>query len=120
MGPKDSAMDWTNAVGIKWKLPHVLNHCMRNGGSYQKWHYAIAQWILKAVPPFSSHIAFNKQCIPENQLRPDIVITNVEEKTKTIIDISVPFEGEDAAFEKAREAKIAKYQPLKQALQDKG
>ena len=51
-------------------------------------------------------------------LKPDIVVLNECTKEAWVIDVTVPFEGEDTL--EAREGKIAKYGHLREVLAAKG
>lgn len=61
---------------------------------------------------------FNHHTVEPIWLCPDIVV--IKDKNKTIINISITFEGYQVAFIKARDAKILKYNQLYQILQGKG
>ena len=52
-------------------------------------------------------------------LKPDLAILNRDKSEAYVVDVAVPFEGEDS-FRAARQAKEDKYNHLKQVLQAKG
>ena len=52
-------------------------------------------------------------------LRPDLVLWHKDQKV-TIIDVTVPYESDEKAFEKARNEKKTKYQPVADWLRNNG
>ena len=62
-----------------------------------------------------------EQSVPGDgrSLRPDLVILNKEKSEAYVVDVTIPFEGEDS-FQVARKAKEDKYFHLKQVLLSKG
>ena len=52
-------------------------------------------------------------------LKPDLVILNKDTSEAYVIDVTIPFEGEDS-FKAARQGKVDKYSHLKRVLQEKG
>uniref|UniRef100_A0A914Z4N0 Uncharacterized protein n=1 Tax=Panagrolaimus superbus TaxID=310955 RepID=A0A914Z4N0_9BILA len=58
--------------------------------------------------------------ITASTLRPDITIIDEKKKEVILIDITCPYENLPAAFCKAREKKLEKYQPIKAELEDQG
>ncbi|KAH1177351.1 hypothetical protein KIL84_011053 [Mauremys mutica] len=55
-----------------------------------------------------------------SQLRPDILITNKDQKKIMIVDVTVPFENRTLAFRDAKAQKVEKYAPLAKTLRAKG
>ena len=102
-------------------LGHVLNACTPNAGLMRERHNTILQRLVKAVPREAGD-KFVEQKIRDSagDLRPDLVILNSERKTATIVDVTIPYEGEVASFEAARAEKLRKYHPLKEWLIDQG
>ncbi|KMQ93283.1 reverse transcriptase-2 [Lasius niger] len=54
------------------------------------------------------------------ELRPDLVVRHEPSKRVVICDVTVPFENRWPSFEEAKARKIAKYQPLAEALERQG
>ena len=54
---------------------------------------------------------------PEHN-RPDLVVLDRENNKIIVVDVTIPFEGEQDSLKKAREAKLVKYNNLKTWLQD--
>ena len=52
-------------------------------------------------------------------LKPDLVILNKDTSEAYVIDVTIPFEGEDS-FRAARQGKVDKYSHLKRVLQERG
>lgn len=95
-------------------LPHVLQHCMTNSATMQRRHNSVLDRIKTAATGKGyAVIAENQQVLPNVRLRPDLVIT--KDNVAHIIDVTIPFD-EPVAFDQAREAKIRKYDIIKQHL----
>ena len=99
-------------------LGHVLNACMLNActpnaGLMRERHNTILQRLVKAVPREAGD-KFIEQKIRDStgDLRPDLVILNSKRKTATIVDVTIPYEGEVTSFEAARAEKLRKYHPV--------
>lgn len=62
-----------------------------------------------------------EQTVPGDRsgLKPDLVVLNREKSEAYVVDVVVPFEGEDS-FRAARQAKEDKYSVLKLVLREKG
>ena len=90
-------------------LPHVLNHCMRYSETMRKRHNLIVDQIKKAASPRFEILAENQECGVRG-LRPDLVISKGDRAF--IIDVTMPFENKQEAFEAARKAKLDKYTPV--------
>lgn len=102
-------------------LSHVVNHCLPNMGLIRQRHNQILARLTKAVPNMlgAKHV---EQEVPGDPQRnkPDLVVTSEDQKTAYIVDVTLPFEGEDS-MEQARERKLAKYAQLKQwMVEEKG
>lgn len=95
-------------------LGHVLNACTPNTGLMRAWHNSILKRLVKAVPSKVGK-KFVEQKLRDSlsDLRPDLTIINRQTGEALIVDVTVPFEGCDEAFEKARAEKLSKYHPLK-------
>ena len=102
-------------------LGHILNACMPNAGLMRERHNAILKRLVKAVPREAGD-KFVEQKIRDapGDLRPDLVTLNHEKKVATIVDVTIPYEGEVNSFNAARVEKLRKYTPLKEWLSDKG
>ena len=102
-------------------LGHILNACTPNAGLMRERHNAILKRLVKAVPREAGE-KFVDQKIRDapGNLRPDLVTLNHEEKVATIVDVTIPYEGEVNSFNAARAEKLRKYTPLKEWLSDKG
>ncbi len=102
-------------------LSHVLNHCHRHLGLIRQRHGHILARLTKAVP---NHLGskFVEQEVPGDPQhnRPDLVITNSEQKTAYIVDVTIPFEGKDS-MTNSRERKVQKYAELRRCtIEEKG
>ena len=98
-------------------LGHVLNHCLPSMGLIHQRHNDILQRLVKAVPDTLGN-KFVEQEIPGDPERnkPDLVIVSPDNQTATIVDVTVPFEGEEDSLTKARELKEDKYSSLRSWL----
>ena len=99
---------------------HVLNHCPPNVGLVRHQHNKILHCLARAIPA-SKGTQLMEQSVPGDgrSLRPDLVILNKEKAEAYVVDVTVPFEGEDSFLE-ARKAKEEKYAHFKQVLMSKG
>ena len=79
-------------------------------GLIRQRHNDILQHLVKAVPDTLGN-KFVEQEIPGNPERnnPDLVIISPDNQTATVVDVTVPFEGEEDSLTKARESKEDKY-----------
>ena len=102
-------------------LGHVLNACTPNSGLMRERHNLVLQRLVKAVPQ-SLGDKYVEQKIKDSPgcLKPDLVILNQQEKRAYIVDVTIPFEGNQDAFSTAREEKITKYSPLQDWLTTRG
>ena len=101
-------------------LAHVLNHCPPHVGLIRARHNKILHRLAKAVPQTKGR-QFLEQKVPGDpqNLKPDLVIINEEKSEAYIVDVAVPFEGEES-FPVARRAKEDKYDHLKDILRARG
>eukprot|EP00731_Ephydatia_muelleri_P013824 Em0007g1134a len=101
-------------------LAHVLNHCPPHVGLIRARHNKILHRLAKAVPPAKGR-QFLEQMVPGDRmaLKPDLVILNEAKSEAYVVDVAVPFEGEES-FPAARRAKEDKYNHLKALLRSKG
>jgi len=69
-------------------------------------HNDILQRLIKAIPDSTGN-KFVEQEVPGDPERnkPDLVIISLDKQKATIVDVTVPFEGDEESFSKAREAK---------------
>ena len=102
-------------------LGHVLNACTPNTGLMRERHNAILKRLVKAVPREAGekYVEQNIRDAP-GDLRPDLVILNQEKMVATIVDVTIPYEGEVNSFIAARAEKLRKYHPLEEWLSAQG
>ena len=93
-------------------LGHVLNACTPSAGLMRERHNTILQRLVKAIPE-SEGDRYLEQKVKNapGDLRPDLVLWHGDGKV-SIIDVTIPYEGDRESFEKARREKKAKYQPI--------
>ena len=67
-------------------------------------------------------MSFKERKIPGSpgDLRPDYCLIDRPHGFATIVDVTIPFEGDAGSFQRAREEKVRKYQPLKDWLMSEG
>ena len=102
--------------GEQETLAHVINHCPPHVGLVRARHNNILHRLAKAVPTSKGSLLL-EQVVPGDTmaLKPDLVILNQAKSEAYVVDVTVPFEGEEA-FETARKAKEEKYEYLKPLL----
>ena len=95
-------------------LGHVLNHCLPSMGLNRQRHNEILQRLIKAIPDSLGN-KFVEQEVPGDpeKNKPDLEIISPDNQKATIVDVTVPFEGEEESLSKARVAKEDKYSSLK-------
>ncbi|XP_023219816.1 uncharacterized protein LOC111621798 [Centruroides sculpturatus] len=105
----------------KETLAHVLNHCARNLHLATRRHNNVLSRLHQAIRPDNLRILVNQQ-VPgfDDRCRLDLVIINDSAKTATIVDVSIPFENGQEAFNIARQTKIDKYRPLTNYFRSQG
>ena len=83
-------------------------------------HNAILQRLSKAIPE-SEGDRYLEQKVKDvpGDLRPDLVLWHGDGKV-SIIDVTIPYEGDENAFKRVRNEKKAKYQPIGDWLMRKG
>ena len=83
-------------------------------------HNNIVKRLTKALPNDAGDV-YTEQVIPEDTrgLKPDLVILNSTTKTATVVDVTIPFDTEQA-MAAAKKEKETKYAYLKQILEEKG
>ena len=93
-------------------LGHVLNACTPNTGLLRKRHNAVLQRLSKAIS-VSEGDKYLEQKVKNapGDLRPDMVLWHSDGKV-TIVDVTIPYEGDKNAFVTARCEKKTKYQPV--------
>ena len=101
-------------------LGHVLNACTPNASLMRSRHNAVLQRLSRAVSPTEGdrYMEQNVRNAP-GDLRPDMVVWHPDGRI-TIVDVTIPYEGEEGAFMKARQEKKTKYQPIADWLVTKG
>ncbi|XP_023211846.1 uncharacterized protein LOC111614711 [Centruroides sculpturatus] len=102
-------------------LAHVLNHCGPNLRLATQRHNSVLNRLFHAINNQDLKIYCN-QNIPgfDDRCHPDLVTICERTKTATIIDVAVPFENGQNAFNVARDMKISKYSALTQHLRQQG
>ena len=94
-------------------LGHILNACTPNTGLMRERHNKILERLVKAVPAdLGDKFKEQKPLQFPGDLRPDLVVRNRNSGEVTIIDVTIPFESDKDAFDKARNEKAQKYSPL--------
>nr|XP_037275942.1 uncharacterized protein LOC119168652 [Rhipicephalus microplus] len=94
---------------LRETLPHVVCHCMPRSALYRARHNAIVDRVRTAASREFT-VAFENQAVGDTGLRPDLVLVRGEEAI--VIDVTCPFENTPDAFENARNAKLAHYEPV--------
>ena len=99
-------------------LAHALNHCRGFMGLIRSQHGEILKRIRKAIPSDLGEI-FMEQEIPGHpeKNRPDLVVSNRSLDKAIVVDVTIPFEGEENSLQAARSTKETKYSALKSWLQ---
>ncbi|XP_054720780.1 uncharacterized protein LOC129230407 [Uloborus diversus] len=116
--PLNGAKPWASGADTEGRkgcnqaetLPHVLQCCLHHSRTSQNRHNAVLQRVLKAAGSRARVLSVNSQ-IPGTALRPDAVIA--KGNTLSIVNVSIPFENQLAAFATARQKKLEKYEPLR-------
>ena len=87
-------------------------------GMIQSRHGEILKWIRKTTPSDLGEI-YLEQEIPGDpgKDRPDLVVINKTLKKAIVVDVTIPFEGEEDSLQAARKTKETKYSGLKAWLQ---
>ncbi|XP_075723811.1 uncharacterized protein LOC142765890 [Rhipicephalus microplus] len=94
---------------LRETLPHVVCHHMPRSALYQARRNAIVDRVRTAASrEFTA--ALKNQAVRDTGLRPDLVLVRGEEAI--VIDVTCPFENTPHAFENARNAKLAHYEPV--------
>ena len=82
-------------------------------------HNKILERLVKAIPAdLGDKFKEQKPLRFPGDLRPDLVVHNRNSGEVTIIDVTIPFESDKDAFDKARNEKAQKYSPLVTWYQD--
>ncbi len=110
---KRAGKPWTITTCPKCKrnpetLAHVLNSCLANSGLMRERHNTILKRIVKATSSASRSItSFKERKIPGSpgDLRPDYCLIDRPHGFATIVDVTIPFEGDAGSFQRAREEK---------------
>ena len=99
-------------------LAHAINHCRGYMGMIRSRHGEILKRIRKAIPSDLGEV-FLEQEIPGDpeKNRPDLVVINRSLKRAIVVDVTIPFEGEEDSLPAARATKENKYSGLKSWLQ---
>ena len=87
-------------------------------GLIRERHNRILARLVKATPS-SAGERIVEQAVPGDptRSRPDLVIVSPDKRHAMIVDVTIPFEGEENALEKVKEAKESKYRPLAEWMQ---
>ena len=101
-------------------LAHILNHCPPNVGLVRARHNNILHRLARAIPD-TRGVKVLEQVVPGDTrgLKPDLVVLDRAKAEAFVVDVTVPFEGEES-FTEARKAKEEKYAHLKQILRGMG
>ena len=77
-------------------LAHTINHCRGYMGLIRSRHGEILKRIRKAIPSDMGDI-YLEQEIPGDpeKNRPDLVVINKTTKKVTVVDVTIPFKGEE-------------------------
>lgn len=99
-------------------LAHALNHCHGQMGLIRERHGKILQQLQKATPRSMGEIFLEQEISgdPERN-KPDLVV--VDAAKIIVVDVTIPFEGEQHALREARRLKEEKYSALKTWLATK-
>ena len=102
-------------------LPHVISHCKYVSRPRALRHHNIVHRLARGTPAIAGTASEDRKIPGTNsQLRPDLVVTNAESRSITIIDVAVVFENKYEAFQLARAGKIQKYEQLADELRCQG
>lgn len=87
-------------------------------GMIQSPHREILKRIRKAIPSDMGEIFLEQEILgdPEKN-HPDIVVINRSSDKVIVVDVSIPFEGEENSLQTAKSTKETKYSALKTWLQ---
>ena len=101
-------------------LAHALNHCRGYMGMIRSQHGEILKRVRKAISSDLGEV-FLEQEIPGDpeKNRPDLVMINRSSERAIVVDVTIPFEGEENSLRVARATKEDKYSGLKSWLQTK-
>ena len=92
-------------------LGHILNACTPSTGLMRARHNLVLHRLVRAIRPENKHI-FVEQAISPDAVRPDLVVVDRVSRDTVVIDVTVPYEADRDAFEKARAEKVQKYSAL--------
>ena len=94
-------------------LGHILNACTPNTFLMTERHNKILERLIKAIPyDLGDKFKEQKPLGFPGDLRLDLVVHNRKSGEVTIIDVTIPFESDKDASDKARKEKAQKYSPL--------
>ena len=98
-------------------LPHVICHCRPHMVQIRDRHNSIVTRLTNAIR--FGKITTDRTVAESNlRLRPDVVVE--EGNQVLLIDVTCPFDNDTNALSDAANAKVLKYQPLKEFLVSKG
>ena len=102
-------------------LPHVLSCCLKHSHARQLRHNNIVHRVANAVPRIAGVVSTDRRIVgSDSPLRPDIVVTDQQSRTMTIVDVAVVFENGTEPFDGARQQKIHKYSALADYFRTRG
>ena len=105
-------------------LMHVLNCCEPSLPEMTNRHNAVMNRLVdgfyKKKKKSQDIYLDEKLRDTASTLRPDITIIDKKHKEVVMVDITCPYENYPAAFERARQEKIDKYQNIKREFEDQG
>ena len=96
----------------KETLGHVLSSCPTTVGLMRECHNTVLNRLAKFIPKVFTDTLLLEQKIPNSpgQLCPDLCL--LRNDTLTMLDVTIPYEGDTDAFFKAKREKFFKYDEL--------
>ena len=96
----------------KETLGHALSSCPTTVGLMRERHNTVLNRLAEAIPKVPTDTLLLDQKIPDSpgQLRPDLCL--LRNGTLTMVDVTIPYEGDADAFMKAKREKFSKYKDL--------
>ena len=88
-------------------------------GMLRSWHREILKRIWKAIPSDLKEIFLEQEILggPQRIVQIYVVVLNRSLDKAIMVDVTIPFEGEESSFQTARSTKETKYSALKTWLQ---
>ena len=97
---------------LQGTLCHVLSSCPTTVGLMRECHNMVLNRLVKFIPKVFTDTLLLEQKIPNSpgQLCPDLCL--LRNDTLTMLDVTIPYEGDTDAFFKAKREKFFKYDEL--------